>query len=83
MAADHILINVAPGETRIASLGGSRLRRLTVIREGAESIAGNIYLGRVEAVVDGLQAAFINIGLARSGFLALADTRPHGHRHRP
>ena len=79
MAADRILINVAPGETRIASLSGSRLCQMTIIREGAENIAGNIYLGRVEAVVDGLQAAFINIGLARSGFLALADARPHGH----
>ena len=79
MAADRILINVAPGETRIAFLSGSRLCQMTIIREGAENIAGNIYLGRVEAVVDGLQAAFINIGLARSGFLALADARPHGH----
>lgn len=76
MTTDHILINVAPGETRVAGLSDGRLDEFSIFRAGAESIAGNIYLGRVEGVVDGLGAAFVEIGLARSGFLALPEVRP-------
>ncbi len=76
MAIDEILINVALGETRIALVEAGCLRELLVERPGRESVAGNVYLGRVERVLPGIEAAFVDIGLARAGFLALAETRP-------
>jgi len=82
MGAEQILINVAPGETRIAILEGERLASLIISRDGSESLVGNIYLGRVETVLDGLQAAFVDIGEARSGFLSVADLWPAGEDRR-
>ncbi len=75
MAIDEVLINVAPGETRIALVEEGRLRELLVERPDQESVAGNVYLGRVEHVLPGIEAAFVDIGLVRAGFLALAETR--------
>ncbi|NQW00043.1 MAG: Rne/Rng family ribonuclease [Rhodospirillales bacterium] len=78
MAAERIYINGAPGETRIAILEDGRLSDLIISRVGRESLVGNIYLGRVTAVLDGLQAAFVEIGEERAGFLSVADLRPQG-----
>jgi ribonuclease G len=47
-----------------------QLVELIVERAGHESIVGNVYLGRIERVLPGLDAAFVDIGLERSGFLA-------------
>lgn len=82
MAAERIYINKAPGETRIAILDGDRLSDLMISRVGRESLVGNIYLGRVTAVLDGLQAAFVEIGEERAGFLSVADLRPQGEQQR-
>ena len=78
MAIDEVLINVALGETRIALVESGSLRELLVERPDQESVVGNVYLGRVERVLPGIEAAFVNIGLTRAGFLALADARPAG-----
>jgi len=75
MRPDHILISVSPGETRIAYLNRGQLIGLEFERTGRESRVGDIYVGRVEAVIHNLQAAFVDIGLARSGFLALPEAR--------
>ncbi len=82
MDIDEILINIRPGETRIALLGKSRLCELEIVRDDGKSVVGNIYLGRVEKVLQGLAAAFVDIGLGRSGFLALAEARPPDWRRR-
>lgn len=76
MAIDQVLISKSPGETRIALLSGGRLDGLSVVRAGRESVVGNIYLGRVEGALPGLEAAFVDIGLERAGFLALPEARP-------
>ena len=76
MIIDRIVISASPGEIRIAELSGGKLAGLTLDRDESKSLVGSIYLGRVEAVIDGLQAAFIEIGEARSGFLALPEVRP-------
>ena len=76
MAAEKILINVAPGETRVALIEKGCLLGLKIAREGRETLVGNVYMGRVTTVLSGLQAAFIDCGLERSGFLSLADIRP-------
>ena len=75
---DHVLISKTPGETRVALLGAGRLVELHVERTGRESRVGNIYLGRVEAALQGLDAAFVDLGLERAGFLALPEVRPAG-----
>jgi len=76
---DHILIEAGPGETRIALMEGARLRELTVARADDCGVVGNVYLGRVERVLPGIAAAFVDIGLGRSGFLGLAEARPPDH----
>jgi ribonuclease G len=48
---------------------------LIVERRERASVIGNIYLGRVERVMKGVEAAFIDIGLGKSGFLGLDDNR--------
>ena len=75
MAAKEIFINVAPGETRIAVRTNNRLSTLELERGASLSILGNIYLGRVQKVAHGIQAAFVDIGVAQSGILALPEAR--------
>lgn len=69
----EFVINVDPLETRIALLESQRLAELTIERQESRSIVGNIYKGRVENVVPGMQAAFINIGFEKNGFLYVSD----------
>ncbi len=69
-AALELLIDDSPGELRAALREDGWLVELVVERAGHESIVGNVYLGRIERVLPGLDAAFVDIGLARSGFLA-------------
>ncbi len=73
---DEILIEVRPGRIRTALLAAGRLVELIVEDEKSQSLVGNIYLGRVEKVIGSLNAAFVDLGLERSGFLALAEARP-------
>jgi len=75
---DKMLISSSPGERRIALVERTRLVELVTARPDLQSFVGNIYLGRVERVVPGIQAAFVAIGHERSGFLAVAEARPHG-----
>lgn len=70
---NELVINVDQLETRIALLVDKRLTELRVEREGEKSLVGNIYRGRVDSVVPGIQAAFVDIGLERNGFLYVAD----------
>ena len=67
------VINVNPMETRIALVEDKRLAELTIEREEERSVVGNIYKGRVDGIVPGIQAAFIDIGLERNGFLYVGD----------
>lgn len=56
-------------ETRVALLEEGRPAELYVERPGSVSLVGNIYKGRVENVLAGMDAAFVDIGLERNGFL--------------
>ena len=62
----EILINAAPRETRIAILEDGKLVELLVDRPDARRMVGDIYLGRVDAVLPGIQAAFVDIGTEKS-----------------
>jgi ribonuclease G len=69
----EIVINAGSHETRIAEIEGKRLVELQVERQDSPSIVGNIYKGRVDSVVPGIQAAFIDIGQEKNGFLYVSD----------
>ena len=71
--SDEILINVTPSETRVALVEGGLLQELHLERASHNSYVGNIYMGRVERILPGMQAAFVNIGLERTAFLHAAD----------
>ncbi len=69
----EILINGGPRETRVAILEDDRLVELLVDRPDNRRIVGDIYLGKVEAVLPGIQAAFVDIGHEKSAFLHASD----------
>lgn len=69
----ELLINAAPRETRVAILEDDELVELLVDRPDARRMVGDIYLGRVEAVLPGIQAAFVDIGTDKSAFLHASD----------
>jgi len=73
-----ILINWSPQETRVAVVENGAAQEVHIERTQARGFVGNIYLGRVARVLPGMQSAFIDVGLARSAFLHVADLwRPH------
>ena len=69
----EILINGSQRETRVAILEDDRLVELLIDRPDHRRIVGDIYLGKVEAVLPGIQAAFVDIGLEKSAFLHASD----------
>ena len=72
-----MLINVMhPEETRVAIVHDGRLMELNIEISGKEQIKGNIYKGVVLRVEPGLQAAFVDIGLAKPGFLQIGELHP-------
>lgn len=72
-----MLINVMhPEETRVAIVHDGRLMELNIEISGKEQIKGNIYKGIVLRVEPGLQAAFVDIGRAKPGFLQIGELHP-------
>ena len=70
----RILVSVDAGETRVAVLehrgnAKPKVAELYLERRGSRSIVGNIYKGVVDNVLPGMEAAFVDIGLERNGFL--------------
>ncbi|MCW8915518.1 MAG: ribonuclease E/G [Magnetovibrio sp.] len=77
---DSLVVRVRPGETRIARVDtDGRLKDFAVYREQRSGLVGDVFLGRVKKVVPNLEAAFIDIGGERDGFLGLAEARPQPH----
>ncbi|HWA30138.1 MAG TPA: Rne/Rng family ribonuclease, partial [Rhizomicrobium sp.] len=85
----EVLINCGAGEIRVAIVEDGKLQELFLERtiglddaalkkkggRGGHSLIGNILLGRVQRVLPGMQAAFVDIGLDRSGFLGAREAR--------
>lgn len=69
----EILISATQREIRVAILEDEQLVELQVDRPENKRMVGDIYLGKVEAVQPGLQAAFVNIGTEKSAFLHNSD----------
>lgn len=74
----ELLVNVAPYETRIARVENGLAEELYIERERERGLRGNIYKGRVQRVLPGIQAAFVDIGLERAGFLYAGDVAAQG-----
>ena len=75
--AKEILINVSQGEEcRIALVENGKLEELYMERTSSTSHVGNIYKGRVTNVEPSIQAAFVDFGLGRNGFLHISDLMP-------
>src|SRR3954454_5004287 len=77
-----MLINVLqPEECRIAILENGALEELYVERTSQESYVGNIYKGRIVNIEPSIQAAFVDFGIGRNGFLHVSDVDPAYYRH--
>ena len=75
--AKKIVVNVIPEEIRMALADDGVLLEVAVERTESNHMVGNIYKGRVENVLPGMQAAFINIGIGKNAFLYAGDIFPH------
>ncbi len=69
----ELLVNISPFETRIARIENGLAEEVYIERESERGLKGNIYKGRVQRVIPGIQAAFVDIGLEKSGFLYAGD----------
>lgn len=69
----ELLVNVAPFETRIARVENNLAEEIYIERESERGLKGNIYKGRVQRVLPGIQAAFVDIGMEKAGFLYAGD----------
>src|SRR5437773_7660381 len=78
----EMLINVLqPEEIRIAIVEDGVLEELYVERTSHESYVGNIYKGRIVNIEPSIQAAFVDFGVGRNGFLHVSDVEPTYYRH--
>lgn len=73
----EIIIDVGSTQTTVALLEDKELAELYVEKHEHQSIVGNIYKGRVENVLPGMQAAFVNIGIDKNVFLYVKDAIPN------
>lgn len=81
MMSLEIVVNVEEDLTRVAILEDNVLAELYYETAVNHRIVGNIYKGKVENVLPGMQAAFVNIGLEKNAFLYVADAVPVKNGH--
>ena len=78
----EMLINVLQSEEcRIAILENGILEELYIERSSQENFVGNIYKGRIVNIEPSIQAAFVDFGVGRNGFLHISDVEPAYYRH--
>jgi len=73
VVSEEILINASPMETRVAVVENGAAQDIYIERTTGRGSVGNIYAGKVVRVLPGMQAAFIDFGSGRNGFLHIAD----------
>ncbi len=71
--AKEILINVEPQEKRVVLVNDGRLEEFYLERPQDKTIVGNIYKGKIEAVIPSINGAFVDIGILKKGFLYLSE----------
>ncbi len=77
----EMLINVAqPEECRIAIVEDGVLEELYIERTSQDNYVGNIYKGKVVNIEPSIQAAFVDFGVGRNGFLHISDIEPQYYR---
>src|SRR3954453_846649 len=77
----EMLINVAqPEECRIAIVEDGSLEELYIERTSQDNYVGNIYKGKVVNLKPSIQAAFVDFGVGRNGFLHISDLEPQYYR---
>ncbi len=69
----ELIVNTEEHETRVALLENGTIAELFIERGDETSITGNIYKGRIQRVLPGMQAAFVDIGLTQAAFLYVDD----------
>jgi ribonuclease G len=69
----EIIVNRSENETRVATLEDGKLTDLFIERVESEKIVGNIYKAKVEAILPGLQSAFVDAGLEKNVYLSGDD----------
>jgi ribonuclease G len=85
-AKRELIVSVDVGEQRVAVLEDDQVAEVYLERPDRRSIAGNIYLGQVDNVLPGMEAAFVEIGLEKNGFLYVDEIvgpeleRGHGRK---
>jgi len=72
----EIIVNVGEEENRVAVLEDKVPVEIYIERSVNQRLVGNIFKGRVENVLPGMQAAFVNIGLEKNAFLYIEDALP-------
>lgn len=72
----EIVVNVGEEETRVAVIEDKLLVEIYIERSINQRLVGNIFKGRVENVLPGMQAAFVNVGLEKNAFLYVEDALP-------
>src|SRR6186997_1158433 len=78
---NEMLINVSqPEECRIAIVEDGLLEELYIERASADNYVGNIYKGRIVNLEPSIQAAFVDFGVGRNGFLHISDVEPQYFR---
>jgi ribonuclease G len=83
-AKRELLVSVGVTEKRVAVFEDERVAEVYLERPESRSIAGNIYLGTVDNVLPGMEAAFVEIGLEKNGFLYVDEIvlpELEGRRH--
>ena len=78
----QLIVNVAHHETRLALVEDGTIAELFINRRDHSDIAGNIYKGRVQRVLPGMQAAFVDIGLNQAAFIHVNDVIEENQRYR-
>ena len=71
-----ILLNSMPEEVRMAIVAGGELQAIEMERASHSHLVGNLYRGRVQNVLPGMQAAFVDIGREKNAFLYIGDGMP-------
>jgi len=69
----ELIVNAEEHETRVALLENGTIAELFIERGDETNITGNIYKGRIQRVLPGMQAAFVDIGLTQAAFLYVDD----------
>lgn len=72
----ELVVSAEPGQTRVALLENSLLVEFLVERPEQRRIVGDVFKGRVTAILPGIQAAFLDIGMEKGAFLHVSDLNP-------